>query len=183
MGRPKLDILLGGSTFLQRVVAAACPVFDTVIAVQRSGGSVIEGVPTIFETPHEEQAPVFGVACALRQAREECFVLAIDYPLLTPGVLRYLCDRIARSSAPLVVPRWRGKLQMLCAGYSPSLLPRIETRIAARQLDLRGLADEGEIIEEHELRERFAGEPLMNVNTPEELEEAWGHFRGDPTWL
>jgi molybdopterin-guanine dinucleotide biosynthesis protein A len=77
-----------------------------------------------------------------------------------------------RSSAALVVPRWRGKLQLLCGGYSPALLPRIKDRVAEGRLDLRGLAEEAEIVEEDELRTQFVGEPLMNVNTPDELNEA-----------
>ena len=39
-------------------------------------------------------------------------------------------------------------------------------------MNLRGLTDDIDVIEEDELRARFSGEPLMNVNTPEELEEA-----------
>jgi molybdopterin-guanine dinucleotide biosynthesis protein A len=59
---------------------------------------------------------------------------------------------------------------MLCAGYDPALLPRIEQRIAATRYDLRGLASESEaeILVEHELRKQFDGEPLMNVNTVDE---------------
>ena len=45
-------------------------------------------------------------------------------------------------------------------------------RIAERRYDLRGLARGAEIIEEEEVRSRFSGEPLLNVNTPEELESA-----------
>ncbi|PYQ50790.1 MAG: hypothetical protein DMF59_09885 [Acidobacteria bacterium] len=41
MGRSKIDIPFAGSTFLDRVAAAAKPAFDRVIAVQRAGG---EGV-------------------------------------------------------------------------------------------------------------------------------------------
>ena len=37
---------------------------------------------------------------------------------------------------------------------------------------IRGLARGAEIVEEDELRARFGGEPLLNVNTPEELESA-----------
>ncbi len=61
----------------------------------------------------------------------------------------------------------------LCAGYAPELLARIEQRLSAKRYDLRSLAgaDEAEIIAEAELRAMFAGEPLMNVNTPEE--EQW----------
>jgi len=172
MGRSKADLPFAGSTFLQRIIAAAEPVFDAVIAAQRAGGGVAGALRTIYEPPHDLQAPVFGLWRALQDARSRCFVLAIDYPLLTSDVLQYLAGRVSQSKAAMVVPRWNGKLQMLCAGYSPTLLPTFEPRIASGQLNLHGLTDDLEIIEEDELRARFSGEPLMNVNTPEELEEA-----------
>ena len=172
MGQSKIDLPFAGTTFLDRVTAAAKPVFDRVIAVQRAGGRAVEGLNTIFEPSREQQAPVFGVWRALEDANARCFILAIDYPLVTSDVLRYLAGRASQSAAEMVVPRWNGKLQMLCAGYSASLLPRFEPRIAAGQLNLQGLTTDLEVVEEDELRARFAGEPLMNVNTPEELREA-----------
>ena len=172
MGQPKLDLPFGGATFLERVAATAKPVFARVVAVQRAGGGEVDGLPTIFEPPREAQAPVFGVWRALEDAKAQCFILAIDYPLLTSDVLRYLAGRASQSAAEMVVPRWNGKLQMLCAGYSASLLSRFEPRIAAGQLNLQSLTHVLEVVEEDELRARFPGEPLMNVNTPEELREA-----------
>jgi len=174
MGRSKLDIPFGGSTFLRIVAVAAGPVFDAVMAVQRADGAAVADVKTIFETPHDEAAPIFGVERALQDARGKCFVLAVDYPLLTSGVLRYLRDRFEVSDARMLVPIWRKRAQMLCAGYSRDLLPLIRARIDGRRFDLRGLIEEAgaEIIDEKDLRTRFDGEPLINVNTPEELEEA-----------
>jgi molybdopterin-guanine dinucleotide biosynthesis protein A len=166
MGRPKAEL------FLDRVARAAAEVFENVIAVQRRGGTAAS-IQTIYESPHDDQAPVFGVACALAHARERCFILAVDYPLITATILRHLRERFERSHALLVAPVWSAKTQMLCAGYAPELLARIEQRIAAKRYDLRSLAsdDEANIIGEDELRKMFAGEPLMNVNTPEE--EQW----------
>jgi molybdopterin-guanine dinucleotide biosynthesis protein A len=163
MGRPKVEL------FLDRVVSAAAEVFDEVIAVQRCDGAAAS-IPTIYERPHDDQAPVFGVARALEHARGRCFILAVDYPLITPAILRHLRERFERSPALLVAPVWSGKTQMLCGGYATELLARIERRLAARRYDLRGLAndDEADIIAEEDLRSLFAGEPLMNVNTAEE---------------
>lgn len=171
MGRSKLGIELGGATFFDRAVSAAREAFDGVIAVQRPGGEELP-VATIREAPHDDEAAIFGVLAALRHARSTCFVLAVDYPLIDAGVLRFLRARVARSTSSIVVPRWSGKLQMLCAGYSYGVEPLIAGHIAARRYDLRGLARGAEIIEEDELRSRFGGEPLLNVNTPEELESA-----------
>src|SRR5581483_11727272 len=82
MGRPKIDLPLGGSTFRERIAGAAKPVFDSIAAVQRAGGAEVDGLRTIFEPRHELQAPVFGLWRALQDAAERCFVLAIDYPLM-----------------------------------------------------------------------------------------------------
>ena len=70
---------------------------------------------------------------------------------------------------------------MLCASYDAALAERIEERLGEGRLDLRGLIDEAgaAMIPEAELRSRFPGEPLMNVNTPQELAEAeriYGRF-------
>lgn len=145
--------------FLDRVVAAASPVFEEVIAVQRADGERAN-IRTIFEEPHEHEGAIFGVACALRDARDDAFVLAVDYPFLTPEVLRHL-----RNDGR--VPIWDGQPQPLCAVWRIDALPRIEERIARGAFDLHGLL-EREMIAEGELRARFVGEPLRNVNTPEE---------------
>ena len=171
MGRSKLDIDFAGATFFARAVRAANAVFDGVVAVQRPGGAGLP-IATIEEEPHDDEAPIFGVLAALRHARATCFVLAVDYPLIGAEVLRFLRARVARSKSSIVVPRWSGKLQMLCAGYAFDVEPLVAERIAERRYDLRGLARGAEIIEEDELRSRFGGEPLLNVNTPEELESA-----------
>ena len=171
MGRSKLDIEFGGATFFDRAVAAARAVFDRVVAVQRPGGAVLP-IETIEEAPHDDEAPIFGVLAALRHAKATCFVLAVDYPLIDAEVLRFLRTRVARAKSSIVVPRWSGKLQMLCAGYAYDVEPLVAERIAERRYDLRGLARGAEIIEEDELRARFHGEPLLNVTTPEELQSA-----------
>jgi molybdopterin-guanine dinucleotide biosynthesis protein A len=162
-------ILIGGRSrrmgqsktalFLDRIVAAAAPLFDEVIAVQRAGGDAAS-IRTIFEEAHEHEAPVFGIERALRDAGDRAFILAVDYPFLTSDVLRFLRDDGR-------VPMWDGRAQVLCCAWDASALPRIEERIARNQFDLRGLIDR-EMIAEAELRARFSGEPLRNVNTPEE---------------
>jgi molybdopterin-guanine dinucleotide biosynthesis protein A len=169
MGRSKTEL------FFDRVANTAAEVFEDVFAVQRHGGPAAP-LFTIYESAHDDQAPVFGVACALAHASARCFVIAVDYPLITPAMLRFLRDRFERSDALLLAPVWSGKTQMLCAGYDPALLPRLQQRIVAKRYDLRGLAAiaEAEILAEDDLRAQFAGEPLMNVNTMAE----WKSLRG-----
>jgi molybdopterin-guanine dinucleotide biosynthesis protein A len=150
--------------FFHRVATAARPVFDEVVAIDRCDGVAREGVRTLFEKPHEGEAPIFGVVRALEDARGRAFLLAVDYPFITSDVLRFLRDDGG-------VPVWNGHLQPLCAVWDAALLTRIAERIALGELDLRGLLGK-KMIAEAELRTRFGGEPLRNVNTPEEWEEA-----------
>jgi molybdopterin-guanine dinucleotide biosynthesis protein A len=143
LGRSKVDL------FFDRVLAAARPVFEEVLAVQRPGGQAMS-IPTIFEEPHEDDGAIFGIVTALRHAKGRCFILAVDYPLITSDVLRLLRDdgRVADG-------------QTLCAVWDPALLPEIEQRIAAGRRDLHGLWEQGII---------GIGAPLSNVNTAEDLE-------------
>lgn len=150
--------------FLERVVAVAAAVFGEVMAVQRADGDPATNIATIFEEEHEGDGAIFGVAAALRRADGDAFILAVDYPLITREVLEFLRDERR-------VPEWNGQPQPLCAVWSTAALARIEERIAARRYDLQPLI-ERDIIAEGIMRSRFRGEPLMNVNTPEELEAA-----------
>lgn len=147
LGRSKAEL------FLERVAAAARPVFDEVIAVQRPGGEAMP-IRTIFEEPHEDDGAIFGIAAALRHAQARCFILAVDYPLITSAVLRLLRDdgRVAEG-------------QPLCAVWDPARLPEIERRIAEGRRDLHGLWEQGIIA---------VGEPLTNINTAEDLEGIHG---------
>ena len=120
---------------------------------------------TIAEEPHEGEGAIFGVLRALQDARGKAFLLAVDYPLITSEVLRFIRDREG-------MPEWNGRAQPLCAVWDSAWLPRIEERIARGELDLRGAFETDIIIGESELRSRFSGEPLLNVNTPEEWERA-----------
>lgn len=174
MGRSKLHLPFGDSDFVTRVADAARQAFDGVLAVQRPGGEAMTGMTTLYESPHEQDGPVFGVLRALQHAGGKCFALAIDYPLITAAILVDLRRSFEAAEEPMLVPFWRGRAQLLCAGYSSSMAPMIERRIAEGRRDLRGLIDDApaRLVTEDELRRRFGGEPLMNVNTLEELQEA-----------
>jgi molybdopterin-guanine dinucleotide biosynthesis protein A len=163
--------------FLDRVVAAASPVFDEVLAVNRHDAEPLR-IRTIFEDAHEGEGALFGVARALSDARDRCFVIAVDYPLITTEVLQFLAMQFEETASAVLVPEWDGLPQPLCAGWDASLvLPIVERRLAAGDCELRSLiAEAGAVmIPEAELRARFTGEPLMNVNTPEQLAaaESW----------
>ena len=164
MGSPKHALPFAGTTLLARVVEAASGAFERVIAVQRPRGAPMP-IETIEEETHEDEAPIFGVARAIRHANGKCFILAVDFPLLTTSLLRRLAATFEQSDKPLLVPEFSGRPQVLCAGYSPAILTRIDSQIAQRRYDLRSLVSEAELV-------AIDDAALTSVNTTEELEEA-----------
>lgn len=160
MGRSKTDL------FLPRVVDAAAPLFDDVVAVQRKGDPSLS-IRTIHEGEHADAAPVFGLARALEDAAGQAFVMAVDYPLITTAALIELRRRFEVSGALISVPIWRGIPQPLCAGYRVEVLPLIRGRVSKGKLDLIGLMKDAAAA-----TFPFDGRELMNVNTPDELAKA-----------
>ena len=174
MGRPKAELSLAGLTFLERTIAACHKVFDETVAVQRFREHAVSGLRTIFESEHEGRAPIFGVLRALEDSGSRAWILAIDYPLMTSEALAYFVQSFERSEAECWVPEWDRRLQMLCAGYSDALLPRMRKAIAGGELSLARSVDGAEVVmvSEQELRVRLAGEPLLNVNDRADYERA-----------
>ncbi len=175
MGIPKAAVAIGGRTFEERAVSAARNAFGGVVAVERAGGPAHDGIRTIFEEPHEERGAIFGLARALDDAGGSPFwLLAIDYPLVTAELLSDLRGRFEASGARALIPFWDGAPQMLCGGYTAGIAPWIAAALRSGDLRLRALLDEPGVatVPESVLRAHHAGEPLMNVNDPADLERA-----------
>lgn len=170
MGVPKAALEFAGSTFLDRIVSAAAAAFDEVVAVVRPHeprlrAASLPSLRSINEPEHDDEGAIFGLARALADAPDRCFVVAVDYPLVTVDLLRLLRRRFESSRSPMLVPVHHGVPQTLCAGYAPEMRARVEAKLAARDYALRPLATDGEPFP-------WDGPELMNVNTPAELEEA-----------
>lgn len=174
MGRPKADLRIAGLTFLERTIAACDRVFDETVAVQRFREPAVHGLRTVFESEHDERAPIFGVIRALEDSKSRAWILAIDYPLLTSDALVYFAESFHQSEADCWVPEWDGSPQMLCAGYSDSLLARLRRAVADGELSIRKALDGAVVVSASEevLRSRMAGEPLFNVNDGADYERA-----------
>ncbi|HUP66383.1 MAG TPA: NTP transferase domain-containing protein, partial [Thermoanaerobaculia bacterium] len=159
----------------ERVTSAASLAFSRVIAVEREGGEGWSGGETIFEPARPERAPIFGLRRALDHSSAKFWLLAADMPLIPGSLLAWLRSEFERApSAEMLVPIWNGRPQMLCAGYSAGLKSRVDERIGSGDFRMRSLMTLAAVVmvPEEELRSRWKGEPLMNVNTPEELEQA-----------
>ena len=176
MGQAKEAMELEGRSFLQRVRNAAEGVFEETVVVARESSPADIG-RVIYDHPHRDPAPIFGVRRALQDSMElaegRIWVVAVDYPLMTSELLRFLRDQFAAPNVELAVPVVASNPHMLCAGYSTSVLPLIEEKIGSGQYALRGLLDSctARVISEHEIAASFDPIALTNVNTPDQYDE------------
>lgn len=174
MGADKWSIEFDGATFAERVIAAASAAFENVVVVTKKGRGLFS-VPVVFERNEDVAAPIIGLECALEHAAgKPCWVLGVDYPLITSEALSYLRGRFEASEADIAVPEIGSKLHMLCAGYRVATVATVKAKIAAERYALKGLIDAHRalIMPEDEVIEHCGRAALSNVNTPDDLEEA-----------
>ncbi|MGK2858178.1 MAG: molybdenum cofactor guanylyltransferase [Thermoanaerobaculia bacterium] len=177
MGTDKWSIEIDGVTFADRVIGAAGSVFEQVYVVTKKGRGEFSA-PVLHEANDQVAAPIIGLDCALDHAAgDACWILGIDYPLVTAAVLSYLRERFESSGAEIAVPEFASKLHMLCAGYRATTAASVKAKIAEGRLALKGLVDAHRalVIREDEIVARFGRGVLMNVNTPGDLDEARKH--------
>ena len=171
MGADKAFLRLGEWTLVERCVATLrqCFARNLVIANQPDRFASL-GLP-VFPDEQPCLGPMGGLHAALRHAGTPAlFVVACDMPFLNAELIREMAQSLGDFDA--VVPEIGGRFEPLHAVYHRRILPVVEARIAAgdyalqallRQLRLKTLSEE--------TRRRYA-RALVNVNTPEELEQA-----------
>lgn len=127
-GADKASIELGGSTLLERALAALEGVPDVVVV----GPQTPTSRPVTFTS---EEPPGGGPAAgllagvrALAPPTTWVMVLAVDMPLVDPGTVRRLAAAARSDGAVLVDPD--GRAQPLCAVYSVAAIQRAATSSA-----------------------------------------------------
>ena len=162
-GSPKALASFRGETLGERAWRILSEVCDEVVAVGKSDDALDLPFP-IVDDAVTKRAAVFGVIAGLRAATHEtCVVLPVDWPLVTPGLLRELVDA---GAVPQTGP--------LPGVYTKSMLPELESRVARGELSLRGVNPAVLDVDET---------LLLNVNTRMDLLAAaiadWARSRVD----
>lgn len=117
MGQDKANLLLGGRTLLQSVIATMQPLFAEVIICVRQPRPEI-ALPQVCDNPLHA-GPLAGLVAGLeRAATPWVFAVACDMPFITPAVIECLARQRAGHQA--VVPVVQGYPQPLAAFYAAS---------------------------------------------------------------
>ena len=196
MGRDKAQLPWGGQTFLTHAISRMQQVCDLVFVVGETLGATVP----ILKDAFPGDGPLAGLHTALLHSQTDWnVVLAIDMPLVSVALLRFITVHTDRSTFALIPsvraleespgPSSKGRptLQPLCAAYHRGLLPYVQRALSNRELSVQCLFEglsQGmmgrqphavHIINEQELVSAgFSPEMLINVNTPADLERAKG---------
>lgn len=178
MGADKAAALVGGTSMLDRIAEAAADAGAARITVVSSRGALegYETVPDIFRG----KGALGGIHSALKHSScEAVFITACDFPLISAEFIRLLVDRFNGGSDCCVIPEQPdGVFQPLAAVYSRSRCLAICEEILSdpdSSNAVKALLDGTEPFHlsfgEYE-HLRNADSILLNVNTPEELDQA-----------
>jgi molybdopterin-guanine dinucleotide biosynthesis protein A len=174
MGRDKALVDFQGKTLLDRALSTLRAVTPKLVLVGPRDKFALYG--TVVEDVFPGAGPLAGIHAALRVTDTDLNLLfAVDLPLVTPGLLRYLIARAETSAALVTVPRTSDGWQPLCALYRKTFADEAERALTQgrNKVDALFTPDILEVITEQELRTAgFSSGFFKNVNTPNDLEES-----------
>ena len=173
MGRDKAQILWGKGTLLTHAIENLRRVASGVFVVGASSDNL--AVPVLADK-FLGVGPLAGIQTALSNSSTDWnLIIAVDLPLVTAEILKWITNFRAGASRTAIVPRVKARLQPLCAIYHRDVLPEVDAALGKEQSSIRRLLERlsTRIIEEDELiANGFAPEMFLNVNTPEDLKRA-----------
>ena len=185
LGTDKAFVELGGETLAERAIEnvrlGLSPERITMVAgssTQFAIDAIGLQVPFIFDL-HEGRGPLGGLHAALAYSQTPwIFVLACDYPFVSPEMISLLAEKIDDEFAAVVPEQEDGRMQPLCAFYDIATARPVADEILERP---RVPPPMHEIVSQLNPRiVRFdeyshldgAGNFFLNVNTAEDLERA-----------
>lgn len=188
MGTNKAMLPVPGAisrTFVEQLatlLAAMCPEVLLVARDETSGQEYSSLSSVCWRLVYDhipDQGPLMGLASGLRATTlSHALVMAVDLPCVQPTLLAWLAALPLTDE--ILIPRVHGIPQVLLARYPRAILPTIEACLREGRRDPRALLDRAPVrfLEEEQLR---VTDPelrsFMNVNTPEDFEQARTSFR------
>jgi molybdopterin-guanine dinucleotide biosynthesis protein A len=170
MGTPKALLPWADGNLLDHAVARLRAAGLQPLCAGPAEWAAAAGCTRVADNP-PGAGPLGGIAASLVMG--DCFVLAVDMPLLTSAEIALLTE-LGAAGGQAVVPVVEGRLQPLAAFWPQQLLPALRAYLAAGQRQVTGLLDEVpclRLAEEELLRRGVEPHHLRGINTPEAYRE------------
>ena len=146
---------------------------ETQFAIQ----AITLGAPFIFDLV-EDRGPLGGLHAALSYAQTDwVFLMACDYPFVSPELVRHLANEISDEYGAVVPIQSDGRIQPLCAFYKVTTAsPIVEQIIKAPRVPppMREIVNsiDTRLIDPKEISHLDGSAGFfININTPDDLTE------------
>ncbi len=165
MGSDKSRIQWGATTLLERAVDVLAGACDEVVI---AGGSWGPNDVILLPDTVQDAGPLGGIDAAyIHAAGRPLLVLAVDMPLIDSGTLRNLIDTpIGPNAVRVMVAGDRD--QPLCGLYGSAVGVVVREVLTTADKSMAQVLNRVEVVE----RVHADPEKLLNVNTPEDLDQA-----------
>ncbi len=172
MGKDKAFLKVRGKMLIDHAIFQAHSVADDIFIVgpREQYGAFGRIVKDIYPNC----GPLGGVHAALNRSRTKLsLMLALDTPLITAELLKYLVSEAKSSGRMVTVPRTRDGLQPLCGIYNYEFLAIAQEALEAGKYKINALF-QPELTHILEIAEHPEFDPAMfaNINSPEDLQRA-----------
>ena len=174
MGEDKAFLDFKGRTLLERALELAGAVASDVRIV--GSAEKFAAHADVVEDVFQDCGPLAGIHAALRASSSELnLILAVDMPLVSEDLLRFLIARAESPTITVTVPRTEEGWQPLCAVYRRNFADFAEIALHVRCYKIDALFGSIEVqtIGEQELHKAgFSPVMFRNLNTRNDLELA-----------
>lgn len=175
MGRNKAFVEVGGKPIIQRIIQRVRDLGSEIILVTATPADYAHLDVQLVDDLYPGKGPLGGIYTALTHAgHEHALVVSCDQPFLNPDFLRHLIS--LRAGFDVIVPLSQdGYPQSMQAVYSKQCLSPIRQRLDEDRLKVIGFFSDVRVREvSGDEIDRFDPNRLsfMNVNTPDDLQEA-----------
>jgi molybdopterin-guanine dinucleotide biosynthesis protein A len=175
-GLDKSGLLLGGETFLERILRLLEPLVDSAVVVASRGRRFPDIRARVIHDEQEGVGPLMGLYTGMKASGAEwSFVITVDTPLIRPELVRLLEDRAKGWDA--VVPCSGTGIEPLCAVYSRRCIPAMECVVGERRIAAFWPFVRLRLLHRPEVESVDPeGLSFMNVNTPADYESVRSAF-------
>lgn len=175
MGTDKSFVTIGGKTIIERIIERTKDLGQAeTILISNQPEKYERFDLKMFADVFPDKGSLGGIYTAIHYSSAPyTLIIACDMPFVSTPLLHYMSSIIADND--IIVPRVDNYPEGLHAIYSKRCLEAIKPRLEANQLKVVGFYEELKVryIDVAEYQEFDPqGIAFMNVNTPEELEQA-----------
>jgi molybdopterin-guanine dinucleotide biosynthesis protein A len=171
MGKEKGLIQWKGKTLIENAIAILSPLCEHIFISANNDHFDSFGYPVVGDL-FPDCGPMGGIFSALTKSETlNNIVIPSDTPFVTPALYRYLISH--QGSFDVIVPVDHDSFyQPLCAVYSRSVLPAMETQINERILGFTPLLSKVDIKAVHldSALGFYNSNTFYNINSPADLE-------------